>query len=496
MSMRMASFLAGFGNSYQKASRQAIEDERQAKMDKILTDRADRETTEWEKKQTIEKGMADAYATRTVEQGTVTEASMADGGTMQRMFSKDPGQAAALKETMDAEAELRGSGPSVQQQGHAITGAMSKGHEIKTGQMPLPKMSDLNSQEAQDQRAVQVLRQHGKPLEAIQLRTSMTAEKAAQIGLKEKEYEWGITEFNKRISERLKSAPNEWAGVAQILSETQVGGLAGVKVEDVVSKDGKTREYIGTFPDGTKKVLRSVENTTAGLLQLKREIYQAKPETQISWLTEDLKREKDAKELALKEKELEAKIPMFAAQAAAYNGLASQRQSAASNGSVATVGLKERRDMLNDFGNYLPKVPEQDGGDVLEENNLMLGRADAIFSNNAQFGAVLTAPQVMNAIRLADDPKNVRIMRDNNTGTEYETVNVNGTPVIVGVGKTKSVQKPSDAKEKPKAKMQTMASTLEMLRGAVKNDRSLVPKEPINTSQMQPAPVPFGVKRW
>jgi hypothetical protein len=110
-------------------------------------------------------------------------------------------------------------------------------------------------------------------------------------------------------------------------------------------------------------------------------------------------------------------------------------------GGGAGVALKDRRDYLSDFSTGLedPKtaVDANEAAAMQQRNQTKLVQADAIFSTNAEFGTVLTAPQARAAMSLAQDPKNVRKVQDNNTGTVYEVVNVSGKQVVVGTGSLK-----------------------------------------------------------
>ena len=124
-------------------------------------------------------------------------------------------------------------------------------------------------------------------------------------------------------------------------------------------------------------------------------------------------------------------------------------------GAAPGVSLKDRRDFLADTASFLedPKT----AGDPLEatamqrRNEQTLANADAIFSTNAEFGNVLTAPQARAAMQLAQDPKNVRTIRDNNTGQYYETVQVNGKGVVLGVGTARQAPSPTATAGKPAA---------------------------------------------
>jgi hypothetical protein len=150
------------------------------------------------------------------------------------------------------------------------------------------------------------------------------------------------------------------------------------------------------------------------------------------------------KELQLKERELnEVKIP----NAEVRNQLleirgqiaAAKAAGAAGAGPAAAPGvaLKDRRDFLGDFSGDLPdpkgEADPKVQATIVSDNQRKRAQADAMFTTNAQLGMVLTAPQASAAMTLALDRKNIRLVKDNATGQVYETVAVNGAPVVIGL---------------------------------------------------------------
>ncbi len=117
---------------------------------------------------------------------------------------------------------------------------------------------------------------------------------------------------------------------------------------------------------------------------------------------------------------------------------------------AGAAGWKERREVLGDFGKLLPSADTaatpQEAKDIQTGNARALARADAMFSANAAFGTLLSAPQITQAMELARDPKNLRTIRDAQTGQMYETVSVNGRPVVVGEVTQQERQQPPGQK--------------------------------------------------
>ena len=130
---------------------------------------------------------------------------------------------------------------------------------------------------------------------------------------------------------------------------------------------------------------------------------------------------------------------------------------AGSPGATPGVGLKDRRDYLSDFSASLPDpktaTDPKEATAITSGNQRILAQADAVFSTNAELGNILTAPQASAAMTLAQTPSNIKRIRDNNTGSIYETVSVNGKPIIIGVAgaNPRPETQPSKADEKAPA---------------------------------------------
>lgn len=145
---------------------------------------------------------------------------------------------------------------------------------------------------------------------------------------------------------------------------------------------------------------------------------------------------RDERKTAVAERQADiAERRLGALEARANGGGGSGSGSGGASGAGA-AGWKERREVLGDFGKLLPSADTaatpQEAKDIQAGNARMLARADAMFSANAAFGTLLSAPQITQAMELARDPKNLRTIHDAQTGQMYETVTVNGRPVVVG----------------------------------------------------------------
>jgi hypothetical protein len=257
MSMRMASFLAGFGGGYLKSSRQATEDERQAKMDKITTDRAQRETEDWDKKQNYEKGLAAAGAPVKAEQANDVLKDD-DGNDMPAVpaFRTNDGQRFTSMADATATAEK------------------------------------ANTPEAVSARQSAYMQSQGKPLDAIQMQAAATSLKLNQLGLKEAEVTAATNAKNSQFMDYSKSL-GVGPAAAKMITETKIPGFDGIEAKHEVSADGKTQTIYSTDKDGTKRTLFAVPAGEAGDLQITQRILTMKPETTVQWHRDSLKQQQD-----------------------------------------------------------------------------------------------------------------------------------------------------------------------------------------------------------
>lgn len=166
-----------------------------------------------------------------------------------------------------------------------------------------------------------------------------------------------------------------------------------------------------------------------------------------SWSQNEFKNNIDARKTAVSERQADTAERRLGALEARANGGGGGSGGASGAGAA---GWKERREVLGDFGKLLPSADTaatpQEAKDIQTGNARALARADAMFSANAAFGTLLSAPQITQAMELARDPKNLRTIRDAQTGQMYETVSVNGRPVVVGEVTQQERQQPPGQK--------------------------------------------------
>lgn len=428
----ITSLLAGVGAGLLKGQETKKQNERQAKIDA----RAD-----WEHQQKVEgvnrenklrTEVADASMQRTGMQGTVTES----GG--QKLFSADPGQAAQLKSMTESMAEMEGTGPVTQTQGAAITGNMSKGHEITAGPLNMEKLKALNSPEAESERVQQVYKTHGLRDKAMQEFNAFNTQRDLIEGRKKKLETEGVTTA---LSMLRAGDP------AAAMQAFQSSGSMKLPEGSIFEKTDGTDMWTGKpgkvwsikVPDGNggfKVQVPDVGETVAKYLGLEGMLGQDAARAKA--LLDGEKLELEKRKVEATEKKNDAMVYKLMGGGAGGGAGGSGGRGGSSGGTGGSVGLKERRDFIKDYRDI-------DEGATTEA----LTQAQGIFDTNAGFGVVLTAPQAMTAKQLSLDPANVKLVRDNQTGQTYETVVVNGQPIVVGLAQPRP---PAPApQDKPKA---------------------------------------------
>lgn len=272
--MSMMAFLAGLGGGYVKGTQQNIENERQAKMDKIVTDRADREAAEYQKKTDFETQLADAGKAVVAEQPN-------------DVLKDDDGN------DMPAAPAFRAGGQRYASMAEAQAAA-----------------DKANTQEAIAGRQAQVFNAHGKPLEAIQMSNAVMDSKLKKLGLSSAEAKFADEDFNRQLVQKISSKATPEDGIAHVLTETNLGALNGVSVTPRPSKDGKSVDYVGVGKDGAQKVLMSLPKGELGVSKFLQDSGRVSLESKIGYLNERYKSEKEdarwQQEFGLRKNEFES----------------------------------------------------------------------------------------------------------------------------------------------------------------------------------------------
>lgn len=264
-------------NGYFRGMDYNLRTEREKEDAQFRNEMRNRQRKEWADADKLDTDLKDAAAPRTAMQGTVTEASG------QKILNTDPAQAAAMQDTLAAEAELKGEAAPTQRQGTAITGNLSKGSEITDTPVDLAK---VNSKDAQNERIAGALRGNGKIERAVSMENSMLDQQAKRLGLDSAQAQFADEQFNRKLNDTFASVPDWKEAGAKVLSETQVGGLAGVTVVPKISADGKTVEFMGTKEGAEPRKLASFPNSDEGKAKFLAQAMRAPLATKVGFLVE------------------------------------------------------------------------------------------------------------------------------------------------------------------------------------------------------------------
>lgn len=271
----MVAFLAGLGGGMLKAQENERDRKRQEKIDAREDARFERERRGWEAQDALNTDLKDAAADREAVPGTVT------GAEGNRVLTTDPAQTAAVQKTMADEAELRGEAAPTSRAGTGVMGKMARGNQIAEGEVDITRM---NAPKARNQRVVDTLQKHGQIERAASMQNTMLDQQAKALGLESAQAQFADEQFNRRLSERLAS-PNWQDEAAGLLSETQVGALAGASVVARPTKDGKRMEFVAS-KEGQERVLGTFDKGDAGRAQFLQQVARVPLATKIGWIVE------------------------------------------------------------------------------------------------------------------------------------------------------------------------------------------------------------------
>lgn len=335
---KMAAFFAGLGSGYLKADRQKTEDERQAKKDGQDTELFNARMDEINQAKKLNADLSTAAKPATFSENTPT----LDTGDGAKVYGMDNGADVAASDARQFKRMAPDAAPPVQGQTFAVNGTA------------VPDKGTMQStvkayDEGANDRIAQAYRANGKPTEALNMNNAIMESKAKSLGLETAQLKFADDKFNRDVLSRLDANPDWTQGAAQLLTETQLGRLAGVTVNPVMSADGKTVSFVGTGTDGTSQPMATMPNTPEGRLAFTQQLMKATPEMKISWLAERgkaakddaaaaLKQENWLKDYTLKEAEVKSKgeLRVAQAEAAALRGsIAAGRASANGPGAGA-----------------------------------------------------------------------------------------------------------------------------------------------------------------
>jgi hypothetical protein len=145
-----------------------------------------------------------------------------------------------------------------------------------------------NSKDAVIARQAAAYRAAGQPEKAMQLEANANQSMLADFQLSTAQTNHLNELANQKITDRAAANGGDWfKTMADIVTETSLGSLAGAKAEPRVSADGKMVQIVITRPDGTEQVLRKYGNNDQGQMRAQQNLMRVSPTTKIQWLHEN-----------------------------------------------------------------------------------------------------------------------------------------------------------------------------------------------------------------
>lgn len=362
-------FRKTFNDLQDRRRRQRIEDEDRA------WKQEDREALRQERaeKAQLKRDLSDAAAPRTTMAGTVTQS---DAG---QVFSATPENARLMQETLAAEAELRDGPAPTQQAGYAITGPMSKGHQIAKGVAP---EGAADSEDSQNKRTFDAYRRNGLPDKAMQMEESIIGLKAKRLGLQTDEY----NHLNARLNSEMDAAINgDGSSVWFENAKRRVNeSFKDVKLDFKLSADGKTVELFAVKPDGTKQSTGVYPSDASGGVQYVNQYARLPVETKAKFDSDRRKQEQDradkAAKLLMEEAESKSKINVQEAQATYYKAAANAKDSGVTESSGVNM------DTIDKTLGSLFKTKDDNGVEAFDTNGMLFVRELALLTPEAASG--------------------------------------------------------------------------------------------------------------
>lgn len=327
-------FMKSYNDTTERKRRQEIEDDDRA-WKKEERDAVRQERTE---KAQLKRDLGDAVAPRTTMTDTVTQS---DAG---QVFSDTPENARAMQDTLAAEAELRGDPAPTQQAGHAVTGSMTKGHQIATGAVP---DGAADTPDARNERILDAYRKNGQFDKAIQMEESIIGIKAKQMDLSVANWKYLDAQANREIAERIPFTPDWGQNAANFLTSNKSSPLKGLNVKHSKSDDGKTVNLTIIGHDGDKEVVWSLPDTEDGWGQLVGRLQKTDLSVRLAALNDQRKQEREQankdRDYKLEKDKADADIGVKTAQAEYYEAAAGAKDAGVSASSGVNMDAIDKQ---------------------------------------------------------------------------------------------------------------------------------------------------------
>jgi hypothetical protein len=269
--------LARFGDSFIRSRSQELDNQqKQRQFDEEMAWKREQRQAERDRLQSdrqMRTSLADAVRPAQIDTGyQVTDSAGSDA------FTKDR-DAAAMMSDMSA---AREQDPRMAGATRVEDTAYQDPRQAKAAQ------DEYNSQPAMlDRMATATM--PNDPTKGMSLQNAANTARAGIADGKKKQQSELDERFNTEISNIAMSGPRWWEAAAQMYSESNIPALKGIKVEAVLSEDGKTVEFKGVMPDGKEKVVNSFEASEAGAMKWVQASAKADAKTKLGWLADRAK---------------------------------------------------------------------------------------------------------------------------------------------------------------------------------------------------------------
>lgn len=442
MSKNAIAFLAGLGSGYLKQSQLQDEQARQDEDRRMKREKHDADMQEVADRRRKDKALADAGATVAVNEDAATldtsgKTTVYDNADV---AGSDYRQARQMQEQTGA--------PVTAEAPKKVFAAAGLPYDTKAGAQAAADTA--NAPEARRARQIAALDGIGKPLEAQQLQSAVTTNKAQAMQLSQAEEGAARDKMFRETATLI--ARGGWGSIPELYKRYDDGKDAKV-IEDgkggatviQIDADGKELGKV-VFPDLQQFMISQLPRLDPKLWLSETDKAAGRAETaRHNRATEKNAADKTAASIEIAAARLDAATARRAAQAAAN----------ADPGKVTAKDLEDANKVITARFTeiFQPKEgmgPEERAG-LGAQRDKAASEAHGIWRINNTSGNVIDTGTAVNAARLAADPKAL-LQRQATDGNTYPGVMVNGQFVVTGPPLMKKPAKPPAAAAAPAPK--------------------------------------------
>ena len=280
MSNGLLAFAAGFGNGYfDQQDKKKADEERRVDRDNRQQE-FDARMDEVKQAKSLRLGLADAARPATVN----NDAAMLDVSGKPAVY-EDAGVANSdyrQARTMGlADVQAPKQTASVNGKAYGSTGEADAA------------AADYNQPANRNARLSDAYMAKGKPMEAIQLQNATANQQLTNYKLDDAQIQHADKQANRMfMGEVQKNGGDTFQTAANLITQTNMAGMAGVKAEKRLSPDGKSVQIVATKPPGAdgspggESILKTYSNDSNGHLQVQQDFMKIDPMTKIQWAHE------------------------------------------------------------------------------------------------------------------------------------------------------------------------------------------------------------------